>query len=292
MIARISLLHRPSIYPQIVTVDRWAFGNGDEPLPDNFVLKRLNRGKLYETYLLLNEARDAMVVAKFILPHRRDDERAQERLRAEAEALLTLNHPSIVKSLDVRLEGPLHYVILEHVEGPNLRNLLNRYGPLSIEQVTLLGATIAPALVHLEAKGFVHLDVKPSNIVMSQTGKLIDLGLIRRIEHARSLRKPVGTDAYMAPEQCDPAATGGPGPPADVWGLGATLHHSLSGSKPFPRPKSFDRTDRYQRFPQLYGPPSPLPRHVPLDIAAVIENALDPDEAGRPSAAELAATFL
>jgi serine/threonine protein kinase len=85
-------------------------------------------------------------------------------------------------------------------------------------------------------EGWVHLDVKPENIVMGVPPRLIDLSIARTFERAARLRGSIGTDGYMSPEQCDADAHRGEvGAPADVWGLGATLHHAVSGEVPFPR---------------------------------------------------------
>ena len=77
-----------------------------------------------------------------------------------------------------------------------------------------------------------HLDVKPRNVVMGGSPRLIDLSVAMRLDQVADIRRPVGTDAYMAPEQCDPERFATIGPPADVWGLGATIHETLTGAQP------------------------------------------------------------
>jgi eukaryotic-like serine/threonine-protein kinase len=116
--------------------------------------------------------------------------------------------------------------------------------------------------------------------VMGAPPRLIDLSVARPVEEARRLRMPVGTDGYMAPEQCDPAA-GTLGPPADVFGLAATLWHAVGGERPFPRRGA-------ERFPQLHRSPSPLPRRVPRELVSLLGAALARDPMDRPTAAELA----
>jgi serine/threonine protein kinase len=136
----------------------------------------------------------------------------------------------------------------------------------------------------------VHLDVKPDNIVMGIPPRLIDLSVARSFERAARLNGTVGTDAYMAPEQCDTDSFAGRiGPAADVWGLAATLFHAVSGRVPFPREKD----DRYAeeltvRFPQLVRDPEPLPRDVPPELVELLIGGLDPDPDRRPAAAEFA----
>ena len=96
-----------------------------------------------------------------------------------------------------------------------------------------------------------HLDVKPRNIIMAGRPRLIDLSVARRRASAPAAwTRPVGTDAYMAPEQCEVARFGELGPATDVWGLGATLYEALAGEPPFP-PDG-------ERFPQLRHAPAPL----------------------------------
>ena len=110
----------------------------------------------------------------------------------------------------------------------------------------------AAALHYMAGAGWVHLDVKPSNIVMGAPPRLIDLSVARTVARARRMRRAIGTDAYMAPEQCLPGRAGVVGPPADVFGLGATLHHVLAGAPPFPRERGArDSRDPEVRWPQL-----------------------------------------
>ncbi len=133
----------------------------------------------------------------------------------------------------------------------------------------------------MAGEGMVHLDVKPDNVVMGAPPRLIDLSVARSLDAAARLHRPVGTDGYMAPEQCD-AGHGPIGPAADVFGLAATVHHAVSGKRPFAR-------DGEQRFPQLERDAPPLGRRVPPALASLLGAALSRRAADRPSAAELAA---
>ena len=171
------------------------------------------------------------------------DPAALRELADEAAALARLAHPVLVRGFDVVTGGRFPHLLIEHLEGPTLRELIDRDGALPPEQLLPLGLHVASALHYLAAEGMVHLDVKPDNVVMGAPPRLIDLSVARTLAAARALRAPVGTDGYMAPEQCDPLR-GPVGPPADVFGLGATLYHAVSGARPFAR-------DGEQRFPQL-----------------------------------------
>jgi serine/threonine protein kinase len=114
--------------------------------------------------------------------------------------------------------------------------------------------------------------------VMGAPPRLIDLSVARTLAEAARVRSPLGTDGYMAPEQCLP--DGRIGPPADVFGLAATLHHAISGAHPF--------APDGERFPQLRGAPGALPRRTEPALVSLLRAGLDPDPAGRPAAAELA----
>jgi eukaryotic-like serine/threonine-protein kinase len=230
------------------------------------------------------------MVAKLIRPDQVDDARALRDLRDEAELLGRLAHPVLLRGFDAVLDGPHPHVLVEHLEGPTLRRLLRRSGPLPLEQLLPLALHVAAAIHYLSTEEIVHLDVKPDNIVMGVPPRLIDLSVARSFERATRMTRPVGTDAYMAPEQCDPKGYPGEvGPKADVFGLGATLHHALSGAVPFPRAEGArDDEDPEVRFPQLVDEPDPLPDDVPAPLRELIERTLRADPAERPTAAELA----
>jgi eukaryotic-like serine/threonine-protein kinase len=150
-----------------------------------------------------------------------------------------------------------------------------------------LALHIAAALHYMACEGMVHLDVKPDNIVMGVPPRLIDLSIASDLERAARLRGPIGTDSYMAPEQCGQG--GRIGSACDVFGLGSTLFHALTGRKPFPRePGARDSDDPAVRFPQLSEDPLRLPRRVPAPLVHLVERMLARDPAARPVAADVA----
>jgi serine/threonine protein kinase len=259
----------------------WGLAEGDAIAPGRTILRPLGGGRRYEVFLVWDEHRLAVLVAKLLRPELASDPAALRELADEGAALARLAHPVLVRGFDVVAGGRFPHLLIEHLEGPTLRELTDRDSPLALEQLLPLGLHVAAALHYLAGEGMVHLDVKPDNVVMGAPPRLIDLSVSRTVEAARRLRHPVGTDSYMAPEQCDPEF-GPVGPPADVFGLAATLHFALTGSRPFPR-------DGEQRFPQLEREPPPLPPRVPAALAELLRAALARDPAARPTAAEVAA---
>jgi eukaryotic-like serine/threonine-protein kinase len=265
----------------------WELEEGHEVAPGRTVLKPLGGGHRYEVYLVWDERLFAVMVAKIVRPDLVEDGGTLRGLRREAEALDALAHPVILRGFESRLDGPYPHVLVEHLEGPTLRRLMRRGGPLPVEQVLPLALHVAAAIHYMAAEGWVHLDLKPDNLVMGIPPRVIDLSLARTVERAKRIDGYIGTNAYMPPEQCNPR--GDIGPPADVWGLGATLYHAVAGRLPFGRPRSRDEDAPLDdRFPQLAEEVRPWPRRVPAALRDAILACLRKDLDERPTAAELA----
>ena len=259
---------------------RWQFNAGDEIVPGRRALRLLGGGDRYEAYVAWDDRLHIPVVAKILRRHLVDDPRSRAAIEAEAEALERLQHPAIVRSFGAVLDGDRPHLILEFLDGPRLSTLLRKFGPLAAEQAVPLVRRMCSALQFIAGEGWVHLDVKPRNIVMTSSPRLIDLSVARRVSDARRIVNPIGTDAYMSPEQCDRSRFGEIGPPTDVWGLGATLFEVIAARQAFP-------ADGVARFPQLRTAPPSLPAKSPALLAAAVRAALADDPAARPGAAEL-----
>jgi serine/threonine protein kinase len=267
------------------TERRWRLVEGDEIVPGRHALRRLGGGHRYEAYLAFDEHLHAIVVAKLVRPHLVDDSRTLAGLAGEAEMLERLDHPVIVRGFDAVLDGPRPHLMLEHLEGPRLSTLIRRYGPLPVEQLVPLGLQLCSALHYLREERIVHLDVKPANTIMSAPARMIDLSVATGAEEASRLDHPIGTDAYMAPEQCDPATHGPVGPAADVFGLGATLYRAATGRRPFPNGNP-DAGAPAERWPQLASEPDPGP--LPDLFAEPILACLARKPESRPGPADVA----
>ncbi len=267
---------------------RWRLEEGDEIVPGRTVIKRLGGGLRYEAYLAWEDHLRSLVVVKLVRPGLVEETRTLNGLRAEVELLERLNHPVIVRAFDAQLDGERPHVVLEHLEGPRLSSLRRKYGPLLPEQLVSLAVQVCAAIHYLAGEGVVHLDVKPSNIIMGGPPRLIDFSVARTLEECERLTSPVGTDAYMAPEQAAPRDDVPIGPAADVWGLGVTLYEALTGNRPFSKGER-DAATAKERFPQLVEEPGPLgDQGVPVPLAEPIMACLRQDPARRPSAGEVA----
>lgn len=267
--------------------DSWELAEGDALTSELTALRLLGGGSVYEAYLAFDEVTWSPVVVKVVRPAQVEDSSSLRGLRREVAALEAVNHPALVRGLRAELDGPRPHVVLENLDGPRLSSLIRRHGRLEPQQYLPTAIEVAAALHYIHRVGYVHLDVKPSNIIMGAPAKLIDLSVARPLEQAVRLDHAVGTDAYMAPEQCAPPATGTPGPASDVWGLGTSLFHAVAGYRPFVDvgPDTDHPRDRY---PQLDDDPRPLPDGVPPTVATVLRACLERNPDDRPLPSEIA----
>ncbi len=269
----------------------WGLAEGDAIASGRTVLRRIGGGRRYEVFLVWDEHRLAVLVAKVLRPDQSEDPAAARDLVREGQLLERLAHPVVVRGFGTASGGPFPHLLLEHLEGPTLQALLDEHGPVGLEQLLPLGMHTASALHYLAAEGVVHLDVKPDNLVMGAPPRLIDFSVSRGLASAARLTKPVGTDAYMAPEQCD-RSRGELGPAVDVFGLGATMYRALTGERAFPRAQGAGSSpDPAVRFPQLMRAPAELPRRTPAPLAELLRAMLAPSPGDRPTAAEVARTL-
>jgi eukaryotic-like serine/threonine-protein kinase len=257
----------------------WGFAEGDEITPGRQAVRLLGGGRRYEAWLAWDERLRALVVAKLLRPDQAADPEARRVLATEARTLARLAHPMLVRSFGAEPAGERPHLVLEFVEGPRLSTLIRRYG-LILEQVLPLALNLCSVLHYLAGERVAHLDVKPRNIIMAGSPRLIDLSVAREIDELRALRSHVGTDAYMAPEQCDPERWSEIGPASDVWGLGVTVHEAFTGELPYPRPS------RELPHPQLACEPR-VADGIPLVLQALLVSCLEPRPGDRPTPNDL-----
>jgi serine/threonine protein kinase len=264
----------------------WGLRSGDEIAPGRTVQALLGGGDRFEAYIAWNHRLMTPTVIKILRPSAVEDDAARRSLVKEATLLGRLQHPGLTRLFDVDADGERPFFEIEYVDGPRLSALVRRHGRLNPEQAIPLGRQVAGTLHFLHAEGIVHLDVKPSNIIMGPTPRLIDLSVARHADRTHLIKGFVGTDAYMAPEQADPALWPTVGPKSDAWGLGATLYHAVAKRPPHSRGRH--EASGPERFPQLVESPASLDpaRHSP-GLVDLIMDALRRDRGARPTAAEL-----
>jgi eukaryotic-like serine/threonine-protein kinase len=246
---------------------------GAQLVPGYEVVALMRRGGRLDTYDVYSRERDCRCVVKVIRPDREDDEHCRAALVREGELLRDLAHPHLVRVYEV-IDEPRPAVVMETLTGSTLAALIDE-APLSNVDTALLGRQLASALSYLHSHNWLHLDVKPSNVVV-QAGHaiLIDLSLAARPGDGRP---HAGTDGYLAPEQVTGA---GLSPASDVFGLGVTLGEALTGDLPYGEEDRWAggttprRTARYfrRRLAQ-----------VPQPLAELIQACIHPDPARRPA---------
>lgn len=257
----------------------WRLAGNDDIVPGLAALDLIGGGNAYEAYLAFDERLYAPAVAKVIRPDQVDEPSVRADFEREVAMLQRINHPGVVRLFGVQRSGDRPHLVLEHIDGPTLSKLIATHGPIQLAQLLPLGVELASALHYLHENGICHLDIKPSNIIMGAPAKLIDFSIARDIGEAAALDHVLGSDEYMAPEQCCPGELGVIGPPADIWAVGATLFRAAAGYR------AFDR-DRHQ--PQVEEEPYALPDFVPGVVQDVIMWCLAKEPAARPTPVDLA----
>ncbi|GAA4230282.1 hypothetical protein GCM10022254_24750 [Actinomadura meridiana] len=205
-------------------------------------------------------------------------ERARKRFVKEADAALRVSGRHTARVLDADMTGDRPYIVSEYVEGPALQQIVEDRGPLPEPKLHKLALRTAAALAAVHRAGIVHRDFKPGNVLLGPDGaKVIDFGIARLADATPVTTGPIGTPAYMAPEQIEDEPVG---PPADVFAWGATLVFAATGRPPFGTGPSAAVMRRVtSRRPDLGDLDGPL-----RDLAA---RCLDKNPAARPTAPQI-----
>jgi hypothetical protein len=200
--------------------------------PQLEILACLGRGGMGVVYKARQKSLDRLVALKLLAPEREKDPEFSDRFAREAQALAKLSHPHIVTVHDFGQAGGFFYLLMEYVDGANLRMLLasHKFTP---EQALAVVPPLCDALQYAHDRGIVHRDIKPENLLMDRDGrvKVADFGLAKMLgSETVADEKPVGTPSYMAPEQtADPAHVDNR---ADIYSLGVVFYEMLTGELP------------------------------------------------------------
>jgi serine/threonine protein kinase len=254
---------------------------GDLIAPGYRVVEHISRGNSLDVYDVWSVERDCRCVAKVPRPDKLNEVKTRRRLSTEGWLLQQLRHPHIVTCYDI-LDDPHPAVILETLQGHTLAYVLDEMTEtLILEETAWLGVQLCSAIGYLHTQGWLHLDIKPANIVseFGQT-KVIDLSVARRPGKGLS---GIGTREHMAPEQ----ARGGELTTAtDVYGIASVLYECLAGRVPF-EDHLGENGEEY--FPQLELSAPSLGLHYdgPPDVVTLIDRALSDEPSNRPTLTEL-----
>lgn len=247
-------------------------------------VKLLAHGRRLDTWDAWDEDRDVRVIVKVLRADRRDDERVRAAVLQEGEITSTLSHPHLVRGYGWYEEPPS--LVLETLRGATLSAVIEE-GPLGVADAAEMGLQLASALSYLHHHDWLHLDVKPENVVVDH-GKavLIDLSLAGRPGEGRP---GAGTRGYLAPEQ---ARGRDLSPATDVWGLGVVLIETLVGDIPYPDEATWDTK---RRWPLVHRRMPTVPEgvdEVPEELRELLTAAVDLDPLARPRLADVKAALL
>ena len=271
-------------------------------------LSELGSGAIATVYLATQEPLGRKVAIKALKATIPPTSTFAAQLEREARVLSSLAHPNIVILLDYVKTDAQMYLVLEYIPGFSLAEVLAKKSKLRPELVAAIGAEVAEGLAHAHARGIVHRDVKPANVILSRQGevKIVDFSIAHR-ERLPSVDEPLpafdnetpargthqpstsfGTPAYMAPEQLLGESVDAR---SDVFSLGVVLYQLLSGARPF------DRTGE-KRAPGHASRTSPAVQlrqrapDVPRALERVIMRCIEKHPADRPTSAEVVASEL
>jgi serine/threonine protein kinase len=250
----------------------------------------LGQGGMGIVYRAWDPRLDRQIALKLIASEYAEDEEYRRRFVNEARLAAAIDHPNLVPIHAAGEVDEVLYLVMRYVEGTDLRAVLSAQGALPPRRAAAIVSQVAAALDAAHAKGLVHRDVKPGNVLLSSEGGddhayLADFGLAKRVDAAggpTSTGHFVGTVDYVAPEQVQGGRVDAR---SDVYSLGCVLYHALTGSVPFPREEHFARL-----FAHLHDPP-PVVSALRPELAGfdrIVGRAMAKDPSDRfPSAGDL-----
>jgi len=258
--------------------------------------RMLGKGSMGEVYLGVDEQLGRKAAIKTLSEKLLGNETVRERFLREARALAKLTHPNLITVYESGIVDGADrpYFAMELLEGGDTHKLLDERGPLSSDTVSVIGAQAAAGLAEAARAGIIHRDVKPSNLGISARGtlKVTDFSLAKSVAAEKSLTgrgMVVGTADYIAPEQARGEKVD---ERADVYSLGCTLFHLLTGKPPF-RAEEGTEVQKYVEVMRAHlSAPIPDPHryadNVDPELARIIAKMMDKDREKRPSFDEVA----
>lgn len=205
-----------------------------QTLLDRYAVEEfVGRGGMAEVYRARDLRRRITVALKFLREDMAEDEVFLRRFRREAKVLETLQHPNIVRYYGFEETDNLHFLVVEFIDGEGLRKKLSRLArPLTLAQALAILEPVCNALHYAHAEGIYHCDIKPANIMIDRSGRVVvaDFGIAKLAEGATVTSSTTGTPAYMAPEQCRGQKVDAR---TDIYALAITAFEMLTLDRPF-----------------------------------------------------------
>jgi len=245
-------------------------------IPGYKVLRKLGAGAMATVYLARQLSLDRPVAIKVLPKKFSNDPKFIERFYKEGRAAARLNDQHIVQAYDVAQAGDSHYFVMEYVDGETVHDRLIRQKRIREQDAIEIVRQVALALKHAHAQGFIHRDIKPKNIMINRSGvvKLADLGLARAVSDKEAAEaeagKAYGTPYYISPEQVRGQVD--IGPPADIYGLGATFYHMVTGRLPYEGKNPSEVMHKHLKAPLV--PPDHVNPQLSGGAAQIIEMML------------------
>lgn len=234
------------------------------------ILEQIGEGGMATVYKASDSNLEREVAVKIIFPSRQQNDKALKRFEREAKALAQLSHPNIVKVLDFGEQNGLNYLVMEYLRGGTLKARLGQ--PIPFREAARLLLPIAQALEFSHQRVIIHRDVKPSNLLFSETEELMlsDFGIAKILNtgdglHLTSTNMTIGTPDYMAPEQIHSKDVDHR---VDIYSLGVVLYEMITGRKPFTAKTPM------AVLVKSASEPVPNPRLFVADLPDYVENAL------------------
>ncbi len=247
-----------------------------QQIPGYQLLDKLGSGAMATVYKAKQISLDREVAIKILPQKYSKDASFIQRFYDEGRAAAKLNHANIVQAFDVGQAGTFHYFVMEYVDGHSVYDHILKHARYDEATAVRLAIEVCKALDHAHHAGFIHRDVKPKNIMITRDGtaKLADMGLARAVSDREAAEaeagKAYGTPYYISPEQIRGEVD--VDPRADIYSLGATLYHMLTGKVPFEGPNPSAVMHRHLKDDLV--PPDHVIRSLSAGVSEVTEVAM------------------